>query len=71
MWENLKLQCCLTFNGFSSWGGGEKGKEWLQDVLTHRLITVHAAARTLDCSLCFLGALDAFYLLPGRHWHKS
>lgn len=61
----------LTFNGFSSWGGGEKGKEWLQDILTHRLLAVHVAAHTPDCSVRSLGTLDAFYFLPGSHWHKS
>ena len=57
----------LTFNGFSSWGRGEKGKEWLQDILTHRLLTVPAAAHTLDCSVSSLGALNAFYFFPGSH----
>lgn len=56
----------LTSNGFSSWGGGKKGKEWLQDTWTHGFATVHTAARVPDGSVSSLGALDAFYILRGQ-----
>lgn len=43
--------CCFNIQGFSPLGGGEKGKEWLQGILTPRLPPVCAAARMLDCSV--------------------
>jgi len=31
----------LTFNGFSSQGGGERGKQWLRDILAHGQCQIH------------------------------
>lgn len=72
VWEMWCLSIAvLTLSGFSPLGWGEKGKEWLQGILTPRFPPVCAAAHMLDCSVSSPGTLDAFYFLPGTHWHKS